>query len=95
LVVEIQGVGDQLVQVDFRRAFKPASLAAAAAFIAALTPAAFPAIAMGGTTPAFAASAFPVSSFLLLLWLSHSKPLLFREYPIASRLLLSFLADLP
>ena len=77
LVVEIQGVGDQLVEIDFRRTFKPASVATAPAIFSALAPTTFPAIAMGTRTPAFAAAAFPVSSFLLLLSLSNSKPLLF------------------
>jgi hypothetical protein len=96
LVIEIQRVGDQLVQIDFRGTFKPASVATASTIVSALAPAAFPAIAMRTTrtpafaAPAFAAAAFLLSGFLLLLSLSH-----FRTSSLASRLSLSFLADVP
>ena len=74
LIVEIQRIGDQLVEIDVGRALETSPIATASTIVSTLgAAAAFPAIALGPRTSAFAAAAFPISSFLLMSF-NLSKP---------------------
>jgi hypothetical protein len=86
LVVEIEGIADQLVDVDFRRALEPAAVATIAA-IASVAARSAALATIASASAAFAAAAFtrsasafagPIFTGLLLLFLRfrHLIPLL-------------------
>jgi hypothetical protein len=70
LIVEVQRIGDQFFDIDFRRAFETATVAAATPVVTALTSATFAATLR--TTPAFAISRSATFAPLALWTLASS-----------------------